>query len=164
MVSRRTLLASGSVGGALAIWGGIPARFSSAAAASFPITLTEAEWRKRLTAAQYSVLRREGTERAFTSELLHEKRRGTYSCAGCEQDAFSSDAKYDSQTGWPSFWAVLPGGTGTTRDSTFGILRTAVHCARCGGHLGHVFEDGPKPTGLRYCMNGVALTFRPASA
>ena len=125
------------------------------------LTLSNAEWRKRLTPEQYSVLREAGTERAFTSPLLHEKRAGIFACAGCDLNLFSSATKYDSGTGWPSFWAPLDKAIGTSRDVSFGMVRTAVHCRRCGGHLGHVFDDGPKPTGLRYCMNGVALVFKP---
>ena len=106
-----------------------------------------------------------GTERPFTSPLLHEERKGNFACAGCDQDAFSSTTKFDSGTGWPSFWAPLDDKVvGTTRDASFGMVREAVHCGRCGGHLGHVFDDGPKPTGLRYCLNGVAMKFHPASA
>ena len=110
------------------------------------------------------VLRDSGTERPYTSPLLEEHRHGTFTCAGCDREAFSSDTKFDSGTGWPSFWAPIEGGIGTTEDRSFGFVRTAVHCSRCGGHLGHVFNDGPKPTGLRYCMNGVALAFKPVSA
>ncbi|MFF7400064.1 peptide-methionine (R)-S-oxide reductase MsrB [Achromobacter sp. NPDC008082] len=131
------------------------------AAASFPYTLTDAEWRARLTPAQFDVLRREGTERPYTSPLNDEHRTGTFSCAGCEQRLFASSTKFDSGTGWPSFWQPLAAAVGETRDSSFGMVRTAVHCANCGGHLGHVFDDGPRPTGLRYCMNGVAMTFAP---
>jgi peptide-methionine (R)-S-oxide reductase len=131
---------------------------------TFEVALSDAEWRKRLTADQYAVLREEGTEPAFTSPLLNEHRRGVFACAGCDLDLFSSTTKYDSGTGWPSFWAPLDGAIGTLEDRTFGMTRTEVHCRRCGGHLGHVFNDGPRPTGLRYCMNGVALRFKPESA
>lgn len=126
------------------------------------LELTEAEWRKRLTPEQFYVLRREGTERAFTSPLNDEKRKGVYACAGCGLELFESDKKYDSGTGWPSFYDVIPGRVGTKRDYKLFWPRTEYHCARCGGHHGHVFEDGPQPTGLRYCNNGVALTFVPA--
>ncbi|MGA9848447.1 MAG: peptide-methionine (R)-S-oxide reductase MsrB [Roseiarcus sp.] len=125
---------------------------------------SDAEWRALLTAEQYAVLRKEGTERPFTSPLLHEERRGTFACAGCGLPLFSSSTKFDSGTGWPSFWAPLDGAVNTKEDRSFMMTRTAVECRRCDGHLGHVFDDGPKPTGLRYCMNGVALTFNPATA
>jgi peptide-methionine (R)-S-oxide reductase len=108
------------------------------------------------------VLRESATERPYTSPLNDEHREGVFRCAGCDLDLFSSSTKFDSGTGWPSFWQPLPGAVGTERDTSFGMIRTSVHCARCGGHLGHVFEDGPKPTGLRYCMNGLALKFMPA--
>ena len=127
----------------------------------FEVTHSEAEWRRLLTAAQYGVLRQAATEPPFSSPLDSEKRRGTFACAGCELDLFSSATKFDSRTGWPSFWAPLENAVGTTTDMSLGMIRKAVHCRRCGGHLGHVFDDGPRPTGLRYCMNGVALTFRP---
>ncbi len=130
-------------------------------AATFPYTLTDAQWRERLTQAQYQVLRRDGTERPYSSPLNDEHRPGTFACAGCAHPLFSSSTKFDSGTGWPSFWQPLPGAVGETRDRSFGMVRTAVHCANCGGHLGHVFDDGPRPTGLRYCMNGVAMTFAP---
>jgi peptide-methionine (R)-S-oxide reductase len=131
----------------------------------FAVTHTDAEWKKLLTADQYAVLRKEGTERPFTSTLLHEEHKGNFACAGCDQDVFASSTKFDSGTGWPSFWAPLNDKVvGTTSDSSFGMVRNAVHCSRCGGHLGHVFDDGPKPTGLRYCLNGIALKFHPASA
>lgn len=123
--------------------------------------LTDAEWRKRLNAAQYDVLRKHGTERAGTSPLNQEKRKGTFACAGCDLPLFSSDTKFESGTGWPSFYQPLPNAVGTKTDRSFFMSRTEVHCSRCLGHLGHVFDDGPKPTGLRYCMNGVAMKFVP---
>jgi peptide-methionine (R)-S-oxide reductase len=126
--------------------------------------LSKADWKKRLTPAQYDILREEGTERAFTSPLDHEKRSGTFACAGCDLPLFSSDTKFDSGTGWPSFYEPLPGAVETRTDRSFFMKRTEVHCARCLGHLGHVFNDGPKPTGLRYCMNGLSLSFHPAQA
>lgn len=161
MTTRRTLVRS-----ALASFAalGLVRNTRAAPGGGFELTLDDAEWRCRLTPEQYDVLRHEGTERAFTSPLLHEKRRGLFACAGCGRDLFSSETKFDSGTGWPSFWAPLDKAVGTEQDRSFGMVRTAVHCARCGGHLGHVFDDGPKPTGLRYCMNGVALTFKPTSA
>ncbi|MBP1852790.1 peptide-methionine (R)-S-oxide reductase [Rhizobium halophytocola] len=114
-----------------------------------------------LTGDQYSILRKEGTEYPFTSPLLNEHRKGVFNCAGCGQDVFSSQTKFESGTGWPSFWAPLNAGVvGTTRDISLGMIRTEVHCSRCRGHLGHLFDDGPKPTGLRYCMNGAAMAFR----
>ena len=133
-----------------------------AAAESFEVTLTEAEWRARLGDLSYRVLREEETERPGTSPLNDEKRVGTYHCAGCDLAAFSSDAKFDSGTGWPSFWQPLPDAIRTREDGGIFGARTEVHCRRCGGHFGHVFEDGPEPTGLRYCMNGAALAFRAA--
>ena len=129
-----------------------------------PLLLTDAQWRQRLTPAQYEVLREEGTERAGTSPLNDEKRKGTYHCAGCNLALFTSDMKFDSGTGWPSFFTTLPGVFVTKRDFKFGWTRVEYHCARCGGHHGHVFDDGPKPTGLRYCNNGVALKFVPEAA
>ena len=129
-----------------------------------PLRLTEAQWRERLDAAQFRVLRQEGTERAGSSPLNHEKRAGTYHCAGCELPLFSSAAKYDSGTGWPSFHTPLPGALGTKTDYKLLMPRTEYHCARCEGHQGHVFPDGPKPSGKRYCNNGVALRFVAAAA
>jgi peptide-methionine (R)-S-oxide reductase len=126
------------------------------------IELTVAEWKRKLTPAQFDVLRRHGTERPFTSPLNDEKREGTYACAGCDLPLFTSDAKYDSGTGWPSFYQAIPDHIGTSTDYKLILPRTEYHCARCGGHHGHVFKDGPQPTGLRYCNNGVALTFYPA--
>lgn len=128
----------------------------------FPLTLPDAEWKRRLSPAAYATLRHEATERPGSSPLNREKRAGTYGCAGCAQKLFSSRTKFESGTGWPSFWAPLPGAVGTRTDRTMFIARTEVHCANCGGHLGHVFDDGPKPTGKRYCMNGVALRFTSA--
>jgi peptide-methionine (R)-S-oxide reductase len=128
------------------------------------VTHTDAEWRKLLTPAQYNVLREEGTERPYTSPLLNEHRKGLFACAGCALDNFDSATKFDSGTGWPSFWKPLDGAVHEVTDRSYGMTRTAVSCTRCGGHLGHVFDDGPKPTGLRYCMNGVALSFRPLTA
>lgn len=128
----------------------------------FAITKTSAQWKKQLTPMQYYVLRQEGTERAFTSPMDKEKRTGTFICAGCNLPVFSSRHKFDSRTGWPSFTRALKNGVGTSVDYKIGIPRTEVHCRRCGGHLGHVFNDGPRPTGKRWCINGAALKFRPA--
>ena len=126
-----------------------------------PIAKTDEEWRRTLTPEAFCVLREHGTERAGTSPLNREHRSGTFVCAGCGQPLFASDAKFESGTGWPSFWRPLAGAVETSMDRSSFMTRTEVHCARCGGHLGHVFEDGPPPTGLRYCMNGVALKFEP---
>ncbi len=139
-------------------------RAHSATGETFEVTHSDAEWRKLLTRAQYDVLRDEGTERPFSSDLNHEKRDGVFDCAGCDLPLFSSKTKFDSGTGWPSFWQPLPGAVDERKDTTLGMTRTEVHCHRCGGHLGHVFDDGPPPTGLRYCMNGVAMVFKPSSA
>ena len=129
---------------------------------TFPVTHTEEEWRQLLTPEQFRVLRRHGTERAGTSPLNAEKRPGHFVCAGCGQLLFSSETKFESGTGWPSFWQPIDGAVGTSEDRSLFIVRTEVHCSRCGGHLGHVLPDGPPPTGLRYCMNGLALDFKPA--
>ena len=128
-------------------------------AETFPIEKSDEEWRKQLDPQQYSVLRKHSTERAFTSPLNEEKRTGAFICAGCGAPLFDSATKFESGTGWPSFWQPLPGGVGTTTDRSFFMTRTEVHCAKCGGHLGHVFPDGPAPTGQRYCMNGAAMKF-----
>jgi peptide-methionine (R)-S-oxide reductase len=162
MLTRRGLVLGG-VAGAAAAFSAVWRTPATGAAATFEVTRSDAEWRKLLTRDQYLVLRRNATERPFTSPLLHEQRRGTFACAGCNLPLFSSTTKFDSHTGWPSFWAPLEKAVGTTRDISLGDVRTAVHCRRCGGHLGHVFDDGPKPTGLRYCMNGAAMTFKPTT-
>ena len=125
------------------------------------IPKTEDEWGQRLSPEQFQVLRKHGTERAGTSPLNGEHRSGLFRCAGCGQELFRSNTKFDSGTGWPSFWAPLENAVETTTDRAYGMARTEVHCSRCKGHLGHVFEDGPRPTGLRYCMNGVSLSFEP---
>jgi peptide-methionine (R)-S-oxide reductase len=130
-------------------------------AKSYPVTRTDAEWRQMLTTEQYQVMRGHGTEQPGSCALLHEKRAGTFSCAGCGQPLFESRLKFESGTGWPSFNDPLPGAVETTTDRSYGMVRTEVHCGRCGSHLGHVFEDGPPPTLLRYCINGVALNFEP---
>ena len=157
MIDRRGFLGCGAAAVALS------AVARDAVAGEFEVTRSDAEWRALLTPEQYAVLRQEGTERPYTSALNDEHRRGTFACAGCGLALFSSETKFESGTGWPSFWAPLDGAVGSERDASFGMIRTAVFCQRCGGHLGHVFEDGPPPTGLRYCMNGVAMTFIPAA-
>lgn len=151
-MNRRTLLAS--LPFALLV--------RAAWAETFAVTLSEDEWRARLSPAAFDVLRGEGTERAFTSPLNDEKRSGTFHCAGCDLPVYSAAAKFDSGTGWPSFWEAVSGAVGTKDDPGLFGSRTEVHCARCGGHLGHVFDDGPAPTGKRHCINGVALVFRAA--
>ncbi len=129
---------------------------------TYPVTKSDAEWKAELTPEQYRVLRQHGTERAGTSKLNVEKREGAFFCAACKQALFDSGTKFESGSGWPSFYAPIEGAVATTQDRSLGMTRVEVHCARCGGHLGHVFPDGPKPTGLRFCMNGAALTFTPA--
>src|SRR5262245_4626295 len=167
-MQRRSFLSFtlGGVGAALAasIASGKEASVSGSTAETFEVTKTEAEWRKILSPAAFEVLRRSGTERPGSSSLNTEHRAGTFFCAGCDLALFSSTAKFDSGTGWPSFTAPLPNAVGTSTDRSYFETRTEVHCRRCGGHLGHVFDDGPAPTGKRYCMNGVALTFRPTGA
>ncbi|WP_174279906.1 peptide-methionine (R)-S-oxide reductase MsrB [Sphingomonas bacterium] len=159
MIDRRHLMQTAALGVAgAALWG---CRGGAAVAAErFEISYTDAEWRKRLAPAAYDVLRHEGTEQPYTSPLLNEHRAGVFACKGCGLPAFTSHTKFDSGTGWPSFWAPLPNAVRTHDDTSLLMERTEVHCRRCGGHLGHVFDDGPKPTGKRYCMDGVAMTFR----
>ena len=163
MTTRRMMMMNAALG-AIALRLGFGATVARAAE-TFPVTHTDAEWKKLLTPDQYAVLRQEGTERPFTSALLNEHGKGNFACAGCDQQSFASDTKFDSGTGWPSFWQLIAEKLiAHTRDKSFGMVRDEVHCSNCGGHLGHVFDDGPKPTGLRYCLNGIALKFHPVSA
>ncbi|MBO9622704.1 MAG: peptide-methionine (R)-S-oxide reductase MsrB [Sphingomonas sp.] len=157
---RRTLLATGAL--ALAGASGAALAGPALAASPTPLRLSDAEWRRRLSPQAYAVLRRGATERAFSSPLNSEHRNGTFLCAGCALPLFAARTKFDSGTGWPSFWTHLPDAVTQKRDTSLFMVRTEVRCARCDGHLGHVFNDGPRPTGLRYCMNGAALRFVPA--
>ena len=157
--TRRTALAWLGAGFAIPVLGSCG---SAAEAKAYKVSYTDAEWKKRLSPAAYQVLRQEDTEPPYSSPLDKEKRKGTFVCAGCGNELYASATKFDSGTGWPSFYRPLPGAVGTKTDFKLGYPRTEVHCADCGGHLGHVFKDGPKPTGLRYCMNGLAMKFRPA--
>ena len=157
--SRRSMLrlfAAGTASAVLAACGS-----GRAEAKTYPVRFSDDEWKRKLTPKQYYILRQNGTERPYSSALLKERRKGTFVCAADGNPLYSSATKYDSGTGWPSFWQPLPGGIATRRDWEAGYPRTEVHCTRCGGHLGHVFDDGPKPTGKRYCMDGDALLFRP---
>ena len=162
MINRRILLASAA---GLTGFAALKTLRTSPAVAreKFEVEKTEAEWRAQLTPAQYRILREEGTEPPGSSPLLKEHRKGTFACAGCDLPLYSSETKFDSGTGWPSFWKPLDNAVGERVDRTLGMTRTEIHCRRCGGHLGHVFDDGPKPTGLRYCMDGLALVFHPAA-
>jgi peptide-methionine (R)-S-oxide reductase len=163
MIDRRILLAS--VAGLAGIAGLRWLRAAPAQATEkFEIEKTNAEWRAQLTPEQYQILRQQGTEPPFTSPLLEEHRKGTFACAGCDLPLFSSETKFESGTGWPSFYQPLENAVGKHQDRMLGMVRTEIHCRRCGGHLGHVFDDGPKPTGLRYCMDGLALQFHPTAA
>ena len=160
---RDTLISTAAALFGLAVGGRTALAWTADAAANpSDIRYSEAEWRQRLTSAQYAVLRDHGTERPFSSPLDREKRDGLFQCAGCANALFSSKTKFDSGTGWPSFWKPLPNAVNERRDTSLGMVRDEVNCRRCGGHLGHVFDDGPAPTGLRYCMNGIALSFVPA--
>ena len=159
---RRTFLSLAGTGAGAGLFGIFGCRAAPAAAPeTFAVRLTDAQWKAKLSPAAYQVLRHEDTERPYTSPLNKEHRAGTFACAGCALPLFSSKTKFESGTGWPSFWAPLPNAVATRTDSSFGMKRVEVHCRRCGGHLGHIFDDGPKPTGKRYCMNGVAMSFRP---
>ena len=167
-IARRTALLSGFnlfLGGGVAMLASACSRAGAATAAAkehFEVEMTDDQWKAKLTPQAYAVLRHEGTETPFTSPLNSEHRKGSFTCAGCALALFSSDTKFDSGTGWPSFWQPLPNAVNKQVDNSLGMSRDEVHCRRCGGHLGHVFDDGPKPTGLRYCMNGVAMGFTPA--
>ncbi len=160
MTRRRMLLGAVSLVG-LAVAGRFAMRSHPAVADTYAVTHTDAEWQKLLKPDQYAVLRQAATEPAGSSPLLNEHRKGIFACAGCDLSLFSSDTKFESGTGWPSFWKPLDGAVKTQVDNSFLMQRIEAHCARCGGHLGHVFDDGPQPTGLRYCMNGLALVFHP---
>ena len=163
IIDRRNLLLGGTALAVLAAFAAMrPAGSPRAAEGDFPYKLTEAEWRAKLSPEAYYILREEGTERPFSSPLLDEHREGIFACAGCDQPLFESATKFDSGTGWPSFYDFIPGALGTREDNSFGMVRTSLHCSNCGGHQGHVFEDGPPPTGLRYCIDGLALKFIPA--
>jgi peptide-methionine (R)-S-oxide reductase len=159
---RRGLLGAAAIAAIGATFAACGRAGPAAAAETFQVTHTAAEWKRRLGPDRYRILRQAGTEAPFTSLLNKEHRRGTFVCAGCALPLFASSAKFDSGTGWPSFYEALPGAVRTRRDSDLGMVRVEEHCRRCGGHLGHVFDDGPRPTGKRHCINGLSLKFRPA--
>ncbi|RJT45124.1 peptide-methionine (R)-S-oxide reductase MsrB [Rahnella woolbedingensis] len=166
MINRRNFLLGSSAVSAVAVMGLLPTFFprkadAQAKSEKFEFTLTDDQWHQKLNDDQYRISREAGTERPYSSPLNDEHRVGEFACAGCNLPLFSSTTKFDSHTGWPSFWKPLPNAALTSRDTSFGMVRDEVHCRRCGGHLGHVFDDGPQPTGLRYCMNGLAMTFTP---
>lgn len=164
---RRYFLVAGASAATLGLSALLPSLIRTSQAKTmekFEVNHTDAEWQRLLTADQYHILRHEGTERPYSSALNTEHRSGIFACAACAQRLFSSKTKFDSHTGWPSFWQPLEQAVSTNTDNSLGIQRVEVHCHRCGGHLGHVFEDGPKPTGLRYCMNGAAMTFTPSTS
>lgn len=156
---RQFFVVLASAAGLVPLVGWLTSRPSAAIEGDFPVSHSDAEWRHLLSPAQFRVLRRQATERPFTSALNQEHRAGIFRCAGCGRELFVSAAKFDSGTGWPSFWRPIEQAVATSVDRSFLMVRTEVHCAGCGGHLGHLFGDGPPPTGLRYCINGVALTF-----
>lgn len=159
---RQVLLGGTAIAAALAAFALRPMGDLVAAEGEFPFKLTDAEWKAKLEPLSYDVLRHEATERPFTSPLNDEHRAGTFICAGCDQPLFASETKFDSGTGWPSFYTFIDGAIGTSEDNSLFMQRVEAHCSNCGGHQGHVFEDGPEPTGLRYCINGVSLKFLPA--
>ncbi len=161
MIERRSLFAGGMVVALVAYLAGVGRGSTKPSGETFEVVNTDEDWRRRLTPAQYDILRQAGTEAPGSSPLDHEFARGVYSCAGCDLALYPSETKFDSGTGWPSFWRPIDGAVRTTTDTRLLMTRTEAHCRRCGGHLGHVFNDGPAPTGLRYCMNGAALSFKP---